>query len=64
MQDAVDWLHAHPQVSKDGIGLVGVSKGAELAIHMAILSPKVYVIPVHPKSVLPNLYGLFGTIFA
>jgi cephalosporin-C deacetylase-like acetyl esterase len=37
-QEAVIWLSNHPLVLKNGIGVVGVSKGAGLALQMAIMS--------------------------
>lgn len=43
-QDAADWLHSHPLVQKQGIGAVGVSKGAALAMQMAILNAKVFYV--------------------
>ncbi|XP_046364219.2 acyl-coenzyme A thioesterase 1-like isoform X1 [Haliotis rufescens] len=39
--DAVDWLQSHSAVYLTGIGVIGVSKGAELAMLMATFSPKV-----------------------
>lgn len=48
-QDAADWLHSHPLVQKQGIGAVGVSKGAALAMQMAILNAKVTaVVAINP----------------
>jgi BAAT / Acyl-CoA thioester hydrolase C terminal len=44
-QEAVDWLSRHPLVLKSGIGIVGTSKGAGLALQMATESEKV-VFPV------------------
>lgn len=39
--EAVDWLSAHPHVDGDNIGIIGVSKGGELALHMGYYSDKV-----------------------
>lgn len=41
LQEAADWLYSQPQVLKTGIGVMGLSKGAELACLMANLNPKV-----------------------
>ena len=38
---AADWLSSHKEVFSDGIGVVGVSRGADMALQMAINSPKV-----------------------
>jgi dienelactone hydrolase len=42
-EEAVDWLYGHPLVLKDsgGIGVIGVSKGASLAMQVATMSDKV-----------------------
>lgn len=40
-QNAVELLASHPKVSPGGVGVVGVSKGAELAHLVAIISHKV-----------------------
>ena len=37
----MDWLSSQPYVSKSGIGVIGVSKGGEIALLMAYYSPKV-----------------------
>ncbi|XP_067680470.1 bile acid-CoA:amino acid N-acyltransferase-like isoform X3 [Haliotis asinina] len=39
--DAVEWLQSQSAICLNGIGVVGVSKGAELAMLMATFSPKV-----------------------
>ncbi|XP_067686283.1 acyl-coenzyme A thioesterase 1-like isoform X1 [Haliotis asinina] len=39
--DAVDWLASHPSVQPGGIGVVGTSKGGELAFVMGMFSDKV-----------------------
>ena len=41
LQEAVNWLSRHPRVVKYGIGVIGTSKGASLAMQMAIESEKV-----------------------
>ena len=40
---AVDWVHDHPRVNKQGVGVIGVSKGAELAYLLTVCSPKVII---------------------
>ena len=40
-QEAIEWLYDHPKVLKTGVGILGVSKGAELALHMAAYNSKV-----------------------
>ena len=40
-QEAIDWLCSHRDVFSDGVGVVGVSKGADLALILATYSPKV-----------------------
>ena len=40
-QEAVDWLYDHPKVLAGGIGLSGLSKGAELALYISTITPKV-----------------------
>lgn len=39
--EAIDWLCSHRDVFSDGVGVVGVSKGADLALILATYSPKV-----------------------
>ena len=50
-QEAIDWLSNHRNVSSGGIGVVGYSKGADLAIYMSTISEKVrimcYVTTLH-----------------
>ena len=41
LQEAVEWLAKHPDIKKPGIGVVGVSMGAEFAMYMPIVSRKV-----------------------
>ena len=41
LQEAVDWLCRHPLVIKNGIGVIGVSKGGALALDMAVKCPQV-----------------------
>lgn len=40
-EEAAEWLSSHPSVNQAGIGVVGVSKGAELALLMAWKCPQV-----------------------
>lgn len=40
-EEAVDWLCRHPLVIKNGIGVIGVSKGGALALDMAVKCPQV-----------------------
>lgn len=48
-RDAADWLHDHPRVLKTGVGAIGVSKGAAMAMEMAILNDKVKaVVAINP----------------
>ncbi|XP_048251944.1 acyl-coenzyme A thioesterase 1-like [Haliotis rufescens] len=48
--DAVDWLSSHPSVQGEGIGVVGSSKGGELAFLLGMATDKV--------KVLVNISGL------
>ena len=40
-EEAVDWLLQHPKVKKGGIGMMGSSKGGELALLTAGRKPEV-----------------------
>ena len=40
-QEAIEWLSSHKDIFHEGIGVMGVSKGADLALLMAAYSPKV-----------------------
>ena len=40
-QEAINWMGSNRDVFHDGIGVVGVSKGADIALLMAAHSPKV-----------------------
>ena len=40
-QEAVNWLSSRPYVDANGIGVIGVSKGGEIALQMAYYIPKV-----------------------
>ena len=48
LQDAVEWMVNHPAVKKPGIGLVGVSKGAEFAMYMSIVDKRVGKMIIRP----------------
>ncbi|XP_052791438.1 acyl-coenzyme A amino acid N-acyltransferase 1-like [Mya arenaria] len=39
--EAVDWLCNQDHVDPDGVGVMGVSKGGEIALHLAYYHPKV-----------------------
>ena len=41
LKEAVDWFSHRPYVNSNGIGVIGVSKGGEIALQMAYHSPKV-----------------------
>ncbi|KAJ8309324.1 hypothetical protein KUTeg_014198 [Tegillarca granosa] len=41
-QEAVDWFMSHPSVIKDGIGVVSVSKGAEICQLLAVNCTKIH----------------------
>ena len=41
LQEAIDWMNSHPDVFHNGLGVVGVSKGGDIALLMATHSPKV-----------------------
>ncbi len=43
LQEATDYLLSHPAVRKPYAGVIGVSKGAEMAILLATVCPKVYI---------------------
>ena len=34
MQEAADFFFQHPSVQPGGVGVIGISKGAELALHL------------------------------
>ena len=34
--EAVDYMTCHQNVTPGGVGVIGISKGAEIALHMAI----------------------------
>ncbi|XP_069819297.1 acyl-coenzyme A amino acid N-acyltransferase 1-like [Dendropsophus ebraccatus] len=40
-QEAAEFLCSHPKVSGDGVGVVGTSKGAEIALSMASYLPQI-----------------------
>jgi dienelactone hydrolase len=46
VQEAVAWFSQYPLLNGNGLGVIGVSKGAEIAIHMA----------AHNKEVGKTLY--------
>ncbi|XP_045161068.2 acyl-coenzyme A thioesterase 1-like [Mercenaria mercenaria] len=39
--ETVDWLSAHPHVDGNNLGIIGVSKGGEIALQMAYYSNKI-----------------------
>lgn len=43
-QNAVDWLASHPCVRTGGIGMVGVSKGGQLAFLLGMATDKVSMV--------------------
>ena len=55
-QEAIEWLHERPEVLKTrGIGVTGISKGAELALHMAAFNPKVSLLQEGLRFLRSNL---------
>jgi dienelactone hydrolase len=48
--DAIDWLSQRPEVDSTRIGLLGISKGAELALVVASKSPRVKAVAAHVPS--------------
>ena len=40
-QEAVQWLLGHPNVFREAVGIVGVSKGANIGFSIAANCPKV-----------------------
>ena len=40
-QELIDYFSSHPNVLPGGIGVIGISKGGELALHMSTVSEKV-----------------------
>ena len=56
-EEAADWLLRHPQVNSNfGLGLVGISLGAEMAMHLAALRKDVKVVVCNSP---PQLNVLF-----
>lgn len=45
-QEAIDWMCSQDVIFSDGLGVVGVSKGGDLALMMAAHSPKVKIISI------------------
>jgi dienelactone hydrolase len=56
---AVDYLRARPEVNPDRIGIVGVSKGSELALLAAASDPRIKSVAV----VSPSAYVWFSPAF-
>lgn len=56
---ALDWLKAQPEVARDRIGIIGVSKGAEAALLVASRRPelKIAVLGVPSSVVWPGIGG-------
>jgi len=49
-EKALNWLRSHPQVDSERIGVIGVSKGGELALLLASLFPDLKVVVVYVPS--------------
>ena len=47
-QEAVDYLYSHPNVLPGGVGVIGISKGGEIALHMSTSSEKVKYPALNP----------------
>ena len=40
-QEALEFLEQHPRVQPGGLGMVGISKGGEIVLHISTISQKV-----------------------
>ena len=43
LKEAIDWFSQRPYVNNNGIGVIGVSKGGEIALQMAYHNAKVCI---------------------
>lgn len=72
-EEAAEWLVKHPSVISGGVGMMGVSKGAEIALMMAVHRKDIvkaiipistsYIISVTPFKVKGKLTGAYYDTF-